>query len=236
MSKCCIKVRYICLKSFACSLWVLLHLPLHLMMQFYGGEYRNGKDWDDCPTVFLYSALSLVLASLPHFWLPLSPLGNFENVLKLLAEGSRYFFYWKSCGPDYLYLFHQVVSLFQNVIDQKLNKIMDCLFPWSRNLPEVDIPEGVFYDEIDGYNLYVAIRTKTGMLYDVLIYNFEKGLRNAQIIKSDSTSEMTSNIYICIYTVVSSLKLIRTWTKGMCLYRRESIPRKACNHWVQFGF
>ena len=39
--------------------------------------------------------------------------------------------------------------------------------------PEVDIPEGVFYDEIDGYNLYVKHKNrKTGMLYDVLIYNF----------------------------------------------------------------
>ena len=53
--------------------------------------------------------------------------------------------------------------------------------------PEVDIPEGVFYDEIDGYNLYVKHKNrKTGMLYDVLIYNFEKGFENAQIIKSDS--------------------------------------------------
>lgn len=44
--------------------------------------------------------------------------------------------------------------------------------------PELDIPEGVFYDEIDGYNLYVKHKNrKTGMLYDVLIYNFEKGLR-----------------------------------------------------------
>ena len=48
-------------------------------------------------------------------------------------------------------------------------------------------PEGVFYDEIDGYNLYVQHKNrKTGMLYDVLLYNFEQGFENAQIIKSDS--------------------------------------------------
>lgn len=41
--------------------------------------------------------------------------------------------------------------------------------------PELDIPEGVFYDEIDGYNLYVKHKNrKTGMLYDVLIYNLRK--------------------------------------------------------------
>ena len=48
------------------------------------------------------------------------------------------------------------------------------------------------------------------MLYDVLIYNFEKGFENAQIIKSDSGRlEMTADkqhLY-CIYTVVSSLRI-----------------------------
>lgn len=61
--------------------------------------------------------------------------------------------------------------------------------------PELDIPEGVFYDEIEGYNLYVKHKDrKTGMLYDVLIYNFEKGFENAQIIKADSGRlEMTAD-------------------------------------------
>ena len=44
---------------------------------------------------------------------------------------------------------------------------------------------------------------KTGMLYDVLIYNFEKGFENAQIIKSDSGRlEMTADkqhLYLHLY-------------------------------------
>lgn len=52
------------------------------------------------------------------------------------------------------------------------------LISMKQKSPEVDIPEGVFYDEIDGYNLYVKHKNrKTGMLYDVLIYNLRKVLR-----------------------------------------------------------
>ena len=52
---------------------------------------------------------------------------------------------------------------------------MDAAGSMKQKSPEVDIPEGVFYDEIDGYNLYVKHKNReTGMLYDVLIYNFEK--------------------------------------------------------------
>ena len=40
---------------------------------------------------------------------------------------------------------------------------MDLLISMKQKSPEVDIPEGVFYDEIDGYNLYVKHKNrKTG--------------------------------------------------------------------------
>ena len=53
--------------------------------------------------------------------------------------------------------------------------------------PELDIPEGAFYDEIEGYNLYVKKKNKkTGMLYSVMIYNFSDGFENAHIIVADS--------------------------------------------------
>lgn len=55
--------------------------------------------------------------------------------------------------------------------------------------PEVDIPEGVFYSDIDGYNIYVKQKDrKTGMLKDVLIYNFSDGFENAHIIGRQKVS------------------------------------------------
>ena len=51
------------------------------------------------------------------------------------------------------------------------------------------------------------------MLYDVLIYNFEKGFENAQIIKSDSgrlemTADKTAS-FIFTFQSVSSLKILK---------------------------
>lgn len=85
---------------------------------------------------------------------------------------------------------------FQNVVGPKAQtKLWTLLLSMKQKSPELDIPEGVFYDEIEGYNLYVKHKDrKTGMLYDVLIYNFEKGFENAQIIKADSGRlEMTAD-------------------------------------------
>ena len=98
--------------------------------------------------------------------------------------------------------------------------------------PEVDIPEGVFYDEIDGYNLYVKHKNrKTGMLYDVLIYNFEKGFENAQIIKSDSGRlEMTADkqhLYLHLYSgeQFENLKS-QNMNQRNVPYRRETFREK----------
>ena len=37
---------------------------------------------------------------------------------------------------------------------------MDFAYFHEAESPEVDIPEGVFYDEIDGYNLYVKHKNR----------------------------------------------------------------------------
>ena len=77
---------------------------------------------------------------------------------------------------------------FQNVIGpQAQAKLGTLLISMKQKSPEVDIPEGVFYDEIDGYNLKVQRKDrKTGMLYDVIIYDFSNNFDNARIIVADS--------------------------------------------------
>ena len=59
----------------------------------------------------------------------------------------------------------------------------------------MDIPEGVFYSEIPDYNLKIAKKNrKTGMLYDVLIYDLKEGFEKARVIYADSGRlEMTAD-------------------------------------------
>ena len=181
------------------------------MMQFlwkYVDEMvGKGLEMNVLAQFFFYSALTLVPASLPLAIM--RPLIIFISII--------------CCVSFY----------FQNVIGPKAQtKLWTLLVSMKQKSPEVDIPEGVFYDEIDGYNLYVKHKNrKTGMLYDVLIYNFEKGFENAQIIKSDSGRlEMTADkqhLYLHLYSgeQFENLKS-QSMNQKNVPYRREAFVEK----------
>ena len=182
---------------------------------------------------FFYSGLTLVPASLPLAVLlaALITFGNFGERFELLAM--------KAAGISLLNIMRPLIIFiafvcclsfyFQNVVGPKAQtKLWTLLLSMKQKSPEVDIPEGVFYDEIDGYNLYVKQKDrKTGMLYDVLIYNFDKGFENAQIIKADSGRlEMTADkqhLYLHLYSgeQFENLKS-QTMNQRNVPYRREA--------------
>ena len=186
---------------------------------------------------FFYSALTLVPASLPLAILlaALITFGNFGERFELLAMKAAGISLLRIMQPLIIFIaFICCVSFyFQNIIGpQAQTKLWTLLISMRQKSPELDIPEGVFYDEIDGYNLYVKKKDrKTGMLYDVLIYNFEKGFENAQIIKSDSGKlEMTADkqhLYLHLYSgeQFENLKSQNMSQKNVP-YRRESFREK----------
>ena len=186
---------------------------------------------------FFYSALTLVPVSLPLAVLlaALITFGNFGERFELLAMKAAGIPLLRIMRPLIVFIaFISCVSFyFQNVIGPKAQvKLTTLLISMKQKSPEVDIPEGAFYDEIDGYNLYVKHKNrKTGMLYDVLIYNFEKGFENAQIIKADSGRlEMTADkqhLYLHLYSgeQFENLKDQSVSRKNVP-YRREAFREK----------
>jgi lipopolysaccharide export system permease protein len=59
--------------------------------------------------------------------------------------------------------------------------------------PELEIPEGIFYSEIPGYNIFVEKKGKeNGMLYGVMIYSTTDGYEDAQIVLADSAELKTT--------------------------------------------
>ena len=71
--------------------------------------------------------------------------------------------------------------------------------------PEVEIPEGVFYDQIPGYNLYVKSKNQqTGVLYDVMIYDISRGGDNSTILLADSArmafTKDSKSLYLHLFT------------------------------------
>ena len=77
---------------------------------------------------------------------------------------------------------------FQNVIGPDANKsFSQLLLSMKQKSPELEIPEGIFYDGIPGCNLYVQKKeVGTGMLYGVMIYRMNGSYEDAAIILADS--------------------------------------------------
>ncbi len=186
---------------------------------------------------FFYSALTLVPISLPLAVLlaALITFGNFGERFELLAMKAAGISLLKIMRPliVFIILVCGISFYFQNVIGPKAQvKLWTLLMSMRQKSPELDIPEGVFYDEIGGYNLYVKHKNrKTGMLYDVLIYNFEKGFENAQIIKSDSGKlEMTADkqhLYLHLYSGEQFENLrSQNMNQNNVPYRREAFRAK----------
>lgn len=211
------------------------------MMQFlwkYVDELvGKGLEMSVMAQFFFYAGLTLVPLSMPLAVLlaALITFGNFGERFELLAMKAAGIPLLRIMQP--LIIFTAFVSCvsfyFQNVVGPRAQtKLYTLLYSMKQKSPEVDIPEGVFYDEIDGYNLYIKHKNReTGMLYDVLIYNFEKGFENAQIIKADSGRlEMTADkqhLYLHLYSGEQFENLKdQAVNRNNVPYRRESFREK----------
>jgi lipopolysaccharide export system permease protein len=77
---------------------------------------------------------------------------------------------------------------FQNVIGPRANQdFYRLLLGMKQKSPELEIPEGVFYDGIPGSNIYVQKKDlNTGMLYGIMIYRMTGSYEDQAIILADS--------------------------------------------------
>jgi lipopolysaccharide export system permease protein len=77
---------------------------------------------------------------------------------------------------------------FQNVVGPMANQsFYQLLLGMKQKSPELEIPEGRFYDGIPGSNIYVQKKDlKTGMLYGIMIYRMTGSYEDAAIILADS--------------------------------------------------
>lgn len=211
------------------------------MMQFlwrYVDELvGKGLEMNVLAQFFFYSALSLVPISLPLAVLlaSLITFGNFGERYELLAMKAAGISLLKIMRPLIVFVCVLVgISFyFQNVIAPIAQaKLGTLLISMKQKSPEVDIPEGVFYSEIPGYNLKVAKKDrKTGVLYDVLIYNMADGFENAHIINADSGRlEMTADkqhLFLHLYSgeLFENLRS-QNMSSDNVPYRRESFREK----------
>ncbi len=190
--------------------------------------------------MFFYAALFLVPMALPLAILlaSLMTFGNLGERLELLAM--------KSAGVSLIHIMRPLIItigmisvgafFFQNnVMPIAQVKLYTLLYSMRQKSPELDIPEGSFYKDIPGFNVYVKHKdTKTGLLKDLMIYDYSEGFNNARVIVADSGRLKTSAdklfLILSLYNgesfenLKSQEKTSQT-TKAVP-YRRESFSTK----------
>lgn len=127
--------------------------------------------------------LAVLMASLITF-------GNFGERLELLAMKTAGIPLLRIMRPLTVFsVFLACLSFyFQNVtVPKTTEKLFALIVSINQKSPELEIPEGTFYDQISGYNLYVKHKDiKSGMLYDVVIYDHSDGYDNLSVTLADS--------------------------------------------------
>ena len=183
--------------TFCISLFVVM---MQFLWKYIDELVGKGLTFDIYVKFFFYAAETLVPLALPLAILlaSLISFGNIGERLELLAIKAAGISLFRTLRP--LIILISLLSLasfhFQNrIAPDAQQKLLQLLTSMKMKSPELDIPEGVFYDGIENINLYVEKKNeKTGMLYDIIIYNFQDGVNQAHIILADSGRlETTSN-------------------------------------------
>ena len=167
-----------------------------LMMQFLWRYVDDligkGLSLEVLAQFFWYMGLMLVPQALPLAILlsSLITYGNLGESCELTAI--------KAAGISLIQSFRSLIVItifimfgsfyFQNVIGPNANMSFgQLLLSMKQKSPELEIPEGVFYDGIPNCNLYVQKKDmNTGMLYGLMIYRMSGGFDDAAIILADS--------------------------------------------------
>ena len=185
-----------------------------LMMQFlwrYVDELiGKGLSLEVMAQFFWYMGLMLMPQAFPLAIL-LSSLITFGN----LGESSELTAI-KAAGISLMQTFRPLVFIvmlitltsyyFQDVVGPRANlSFYQLLLSVKHKSPEVEIPEGIFYDGLPGSNIYVQKKNmETGMLYGIMIYRQTGSYEDQAIILADSgmmqTTEEKKHLLLTLYS------------------------------------
>ncbi len=226
------------LPLFAMTFFIVLFIVLmQFLWKYIDDLVGKGLSFSVLGELFFYAAVTLVPMALPLAILlaSLMTFGNLGEKSELTAI--------KASGISLLNVMKPLIILvmaiavgaffFQNDILPKAQvKMWTLLFSMKQKSPEVEIPEGAFYDQIPGYNLYVKSKNpETGVLYDAMIYDISKGGDNSTILLADSArlafTKDSKYLYLHLFTgeQFENLREQRSLDRNVP-FRRESFVDK----------
>lgn len=184
---------------FVGTFFICLFIFLMQFMWRYVDELiGKGLTLDVLAHFFYYAGLTLIPMSLPLAILlaSLITFGNLGERFELLSM--------KAAGIPLIRILQPIIIFnillcigsfyFQNVTGPEAQKkFYTLIYSMKQKSPELEIPEGIFYSEIPGYNIFVEKKGKeNGMLYGVMIYSTTDGYEDAQIVLADSAELKTT--------------------------------------------
>lgn len=230
------------LKSFVPLFVMTFFICLFIVLMQFLWRYIDdlvgkGLSIDVIGELFFYAALTMIPMALPLAILlaSLMTFGNLGERFELTAMKASGVSLLKVMRPLIVLMVLIAIGAFffqNNVLPIAQTKMWTLLFSMRQKSPEVEIPEGVFYDQIPGYNLFVEKKNpETGMLYDLMIYDVSRGFDNASIILADSgkmaMADDKQHLFLRLWKG-ESFENIRDVNAGMrnVPYRRESFDLK----------
>ena len=175
--------------TFVICLFIVL---MQFLWKYIDDLVGKGLEMSVILELFMYAALTMVPLALPLAILlaSLMTFGNLGEQFELTAMKASGVSLIKSMRPLIVLMVFVAIGAFffqNNVLPIAQTKMYTLLYSMRQKSPELDIPEGVFYDQITGFNIFVNKKDRdTGILHDLLIYNVSKGTDNATIIYADS--------------------------------------------------
>lgn len=221
--------------TFFISLFVLM---MQFLWRYVDALIGKGLSLEVLAEFFWYMALMLIPQALPLAIL-LSSLITFGN----LGESSELTAI-KAAGISLMQSFRSLIFIstiitlgsfyFQNNIGPEANlKMGQLLLSMKQKSPELEIPEGVFYDGIPDCNLYVQKKNvETGKLYGIMIYRMNGSFEDAAIVLADSGMlQSTADKKHLLLTLNSgewfeNMKSQEVAGNASVPYRRESFVNK----------
>lgn len=165
---------------------------MQLLWRWVDEFVEKGLDFGVLAQFFALGSITLVSQALPLAILlaALMTFGNFGEKLELLAMKAAGIPLFRIMLPLIIYctVLGGISFYFQNVVSPYAQmKLLTVMYSIKQTSPESEIPEGIFYDRLEGYNIYVEHKDKeTGILHNVVIYDMSAGFDNANILVSDS--------------------------------------------------
>lgn len=220
--------------TFCICLFIVL---MQFLWRYIDDMVGKGLGFDVLGELFFYAAMTMVPMALPLAILLASLMifGNLGENFELTAMKASGISLLRTMTPLIVLMVMIAVGafFFQNdLLPIAQTKMWTLLYSVRQKSPELEIPEGVFYDQIPGYNLFVESKDReSGVLYDMMIYDVSRGFENSSIILADSgkmsiTPDKT-RLFLQLWSGESfeNLKDAATAMKNVP-YRRESFSTK----------